>query len=254
MSRASSAPQAVPSPLTERELHRLLEAGSGRRMAIKLTRNRVSYISFEEVTPGGRLKLRVQRAFLAAPRKVLDSLARWMRTCRGRCPRAVGSFINSQAEADPRPRRRRKTRTAGRVYDLAGMMDEVNREYFRGRLAMHITWGRAVSPKRRVYQRQLGTCDRGRNLVTINPILDQGAVPRFFVAFVVFHEMLHAVEPADAGRGHYPEFRRVERMHPDYRRAERWQRRNLSLLMRPPGTGRGKQRQRPAGPAQGLLF
>ena len=91
-------------PLAEKELNRLLEARSGRRIVMKLTRNRVSYVSFEELIAGGRIKLRLQRAFLSAPRNVLDALARWMRTCRVRCPRAVGSFINAHAETDRAPR------------------------------------------------------------------------------------------------------------------------------------------------------
>jgi len=246
----------MPPPLIEKELHRLLETGSGRRIAMKLTRNRVGYVGFEELVAGGRIKLRLQRAFLAAPRKVLDALARWMRTCRGRCPRAVGNFINAHAETDPRAARRRpvRVRTAGRCHDLAGIMNEVNRECFRGRLSARITWGRAVKLNRKVYQRQLGSWDRERNLVTINPVLDQQAVPGFFVAFVVFHEMLHAVEPEGRGRDHDREFRRAERMHPDYRRAARWQRRNISLLMRPPSPRGSKRRKEPARPTQELLF
>ena len=61
-------------------------------------------------------------------------------------------------------------------------------------------------------------------------------MPRFFVEFVVFHELLHHVVPARrAGERleyHTPEFRRRERAHPDYRRAVRWETENLEALLR----------------------
>jgi hypothetical protein len=251
-------------PKTTRTYHQLLtflERESGRRLSLELNNNRVSYVSFEEVVPGGRVKVRLQRAFLSATEPVLRALARWIGSCRGRCPKSLNAFINSQAGKDPRPRRApARISTRGRVHDLEEIAAEVDREYFRGKLELAVTWGRAVR-RRRVHQRQLGTYDRERRLVTVSRVLDHAKVPRFFVAFVVFHEMLHAVQPDGEGRDHGPEFQAVERMHPDYRRAVLWQRRNLSLLMNPEGRrrrgrkrpGRGKDRDS-GGPVQGVLF
>jgi predicted metal-dependent hydrolase len=148
-------------------------------------------------------------------------------------------------------------RTAGRFHDLAEIAARVNREYFGDRLDLVVTWGRARTG-RRVRQRQLGSFDRERNLVTISPVLDQEEVPGFFVAYVVFHEMLHSVQSPDSGSDHDAEFRAVERMYPDFRRAEAWQRRNMGLLMNPGGRRRRRRKKRaPAATErdlQGLLF
>jgi hypothetical protein len=235
-----------------------LEAESGRRIEMHVNRNRVSYVSFQEVEPGGAVRLRLQRAFLRAPEEVLRSLGRWVGRCRGRCPAKVRSFISACAARDPTPPRPARIRTRGRHHDLAGIMSEVNRACFRGALRLRITWGPAIPTRRRVRQRQLGSCDRDGGLIRISRVLDQPEVPRFFVAFVVFHEMLHAVQPPGSRRDHGPDFVAVERMHPDYARAVRWQKRNLGLLMQP-----GRHRRtgpRPAspatksGPVQGVLF
>ena len=230
-----------------------LESESGRRIYLTLTRNRSSYVSFGETRPGGAVKLRLQRAFLGAPGEVLRPLARWVGRMRGACPAAVRRFIDAHVESDPRPRRRApvRIRTKGSFHDLAAMAAKVNRECFMGRLEIKVSWGRAGSIRRRVRQRQLGSYDRERNLVVISPILDQEDVPAFFVEFVIFHEMLHAVQPPGAKRDHDREFCRVERMHPCYRRAAVWQRRNLSILLNPPGTRR-RVAARPV--RQGLLF
>ncbi len=244
--------------LTFFQLQTCLERDSGRRIEMHLNHNRVSYVTFEEVVPGGRIRLRLQRAFLSAPEGVLQALARWIGACRGRCPKKVGEFISACAEQIPAARRPVRIQTRGHHHDLSEILAEVNRDYFRGQMRLGMTWGRAVSMNRRVHQRQLGAYDRSRDLVTISRVLDQEEVPRFFVAFVVFHEMLHAVQPAGSERDHGPEFTSVERMHPDYYRAVRWQRRNLAILMQP-----GKRRKprtkptrppEPAGPVQGLLF
>jgi hypothetical protein len=53
------------------------------------------------------------------------------------------------------------------------------------------------------------------------------------VAFIVYHEMLHALQPGDCRRWHGREFHAAERRHPDYRRARAWERRNLEVLMSP---------------------
>ena len=68
-------------------------------------------------------------------------------------------------------------------------------------------------------------------------------VPRWFVRFVLFHELLHAALGAErdsAGRRlhHGPRFRAIERAHPDHERALRWERRHLGALLRSARGGR----------------
>ena len=66
-----------------------------------------------------------------------------------------------------------------------------------------------------------GSWDFRAKLVRIHPALDAADVPEFFVTFVIYHELLHAVLdplPTPSGRRciHTAEFRRREKLHPDY--------------------------------------
>ncbi len=55
--------------------------------------------------------------------------------------------------------------------------------------------------------------------IRIHPLLDDSRVPRTFVEYIVFHEMLHAVVPSDRSSGRrydHPEaFRVLERSFPN---------------------------------------
>jgi hypothetical protein len=232
--------------LAAEELRRHLESASGRHVEVKLTCNLRRFVSFR-VDPQGRVKARVQEAFLDAPEAVLEALGRWMGKGRGRCPEMVREFIRSAPvrEVEPRPVRAAELRTAGCFHDLAVVYARVNREFFAGAVTAPISWGRLARPGRRVCHRRLGAYNRRRGLITINPALDQAGVPEFFVAFVVYHEMLHALQPAGTRRWHDREFHDAERRHPHWRRAREWERRNLSLLMRPL---RGQSRHPAAAP------
>jgi hypothetical protein len=73
--------------------------------------------------------------------------------------------------------------------------------------------------------------------VRIHPVLDQPAVPVWFVRYVLFHELLHAVLPPRRGRGsrwihHGAEFRRRERDYADYARAIAWEDAHMPALIR----------------------
>ena len=103
----------------------------------------------------------------------------------------------------------------------------VNEEYFEGRVSLSITWG-TQSHRRIVKKRRLGSYDRDKNMIRISPILDRRTVPRYFVEFVVYHEMLHADIEIYKGRNgrrliHTKEFRKREKLFKHYERAIAWE-------------------------------
>ena len=74
-------------------------------------------------------------------------------------------------------------------------------------------------------------------MIRIHPLLDQPFVPRWFLEYVLYHEMLHSVVPDEtnsAGRRriHTAEFYRRERAFPRYRRARQWEDENLARFLR----------------------
>ena len=83
---------------------------------------------------------------------------------------------------------------------------------------------------------RLGTYSFDERLIRVHPKLDEAWVPHFFVRFIVFHEMLHHVEPARETRSrtefHTPAFRARERAYPEYERSIAWERANLRQLLR----------------------
>jgi hypothetical protein len=98
------------------------------------------------------------------------------------------------------------------------------------RPALH--WAPTVS------RRRLGHYIRARDLVCLNPLLDDPRVPEFLVEFVLYHELLHKKHGTRPGEGrrhsHTPEFRADERRHPAFDLAENLLSR-LDDLLKSPG-------------------
>ena len=98
------------------------------------------------------------------------------------------------------------------------------------------SWGRRARSRSRRSLR-LGSFEPETRVVRVHPVLDQEAVPAWFVRFVLKHEILHAVIDTyrdGAGRWvhHGWEFRERESSWPEYKAALRWERRNLARLIR----------------------
>lgn len=140
------------------------------------------------------------------------------------------------------PPRRRGLDLHGRWFDLLELRDEINRCYFAGALAVEITWGRErPAPARRRRRRpqrrtiQLGSYTASQNLVRIHRALDRPDVPRYVVAAIVHHEMLHAAIPPVVQDGrravHTAEFRRRERQFEHHAAAESWIRQHVVRLI-----------------------
>src|SRR5438045_4886410 len=112
----------------------------------------------------------------------------------------------------------------GRYFDLRGMFEKLNARHFGNRLRGYkVVWGR----KRRERPREyfiFGTIQEEDRVIRINPWLDQRFVPIWFLEYVLYHEMLHAVVPDRMGEDgrrcvHTHEFNRRERMFRFYKRA-----------------------------------
>ena len=117
--------------------------------------------------------------------------------------------------------RKRLTPPAGGSYDLDAMFDALNREYFGGALAKpRLGWSERRS------RRLLGHYDHAHDTIVVSRLLDSRTVPRFVVEYVLFHEMLHLKHPVEYRSGrrcvHGPEFKREERLFPQYDEANRY--------------------------------
>lgn len=124
--------------------------------------------------------------------------------------------------------------TEGEAHDLSKILEDV-----RGSVGEHdvddvaITWGRRGRGRRSI---RFGSFDFDRRLIRIHPALDADWVPRFFVEFVVYHELMHAICPPDVSQTgrriiHTAEFREREAAFPRYDEAMRWEAANLRRLL-----------------------
>lgn len=192
-------------------------------VSVVLTRNRVSMITVEFV-PDGPVKVRMHEQFQSAPAGVIHALRVYVRTRRRDAWRRVAAFAQEICPGPAASRPRQRLRTTGRVYNLREIRDEVNREFFSGRVSCGIGWGRGRRARRRHVQSRsirFGSWNAAGRTVRVHPALDDERVPREFVRYIVFHEMLHAVVPSRRSEtrryDHPPEFRALERTFPDWR-------------------------------------
>lgn len=143
-----------------------------------------------------------------------------------------------QRHQPPRSQRTPHRRTAGEHHDLEALLAQVQADAFAVPVAATITWGRRGRRPRRARQRSLRFGSRDETgLVRVHPVLDHASVPAWFVRYVIFHELLHAVHrpetsPSGRRRVHPPAFRAAERAHADHDRATVWQAAHLDRLIR----------------------
>lgn len=202
--------------------------------------NRSTMVSFRRERSA--LHYRVHHMFLDAPGEVVGALAAFAGTPRGGAARRrdagsrIDAFVRRNRARIAVPRADR-LEPRGRVHDLQAIFDRLNDEHFEGRIEARIGWGAARGGRRRRTVKT-GVYVQDARLIRIHRTLDRPQVPEFYVAAVVFHEMLHQAVPAREVGGrrvvHGAEFRRRERAYPDHGRAKAWEEKNLSLLLSSP--------------------
>jgi hypothetical protein len=211
------------------------------RVRLTVHDNRSTMVSFRR-NPG-EIHYRVHHMFLEAPSDVVRALAAFAGPRRGAAARRreagtrIDAFVRHNRARIAVPRADRLL-TRGRIHDLQSIFDRVNAEHFGGTIEARIGWG-SVRLGRRRRTVKTGVYVQDARIIRIHPTLDRREVPEFYVATVVFHEMLHQAVPAREVNGrrivHGAEFRRRERAYPDYARARAWEERHLSLLLSSPG-------------------
>jgi hypothetical protein len=185
----------------------------------------------------GMYTLRMHHMFVDAPPVVLRAVARYAENQDHEASKLLRRFIDANDDkvrqrTDPRPV---ALDVEGKYHNLQEIFDELNEHYFRGRIQARITWGPRTSRKRGRESIRLGTYTVEDALIRIHPVLDAADVPRYFVAWVVYHEMLHEIHdmPVVDGRRtyHTREFREAEAQFDQYAEAVMWERANVHRLL-----------------------
>ncbi len=220
-------------------LHRELMSRTGMRLRLRVTNNCSTIMSVKHDVTGAAARVSLHYMFLDASPEVKAALVQWIKRPRAKRPgELLDAFIRQQGGLI-RPAQPRTVRvcTRGAHHNLAELFAEVNRAHFDDTVKARITWGNMPKTARRRSIRFGTHCIR-QNLIRIHPLLDQAFVPRYFVRYIVFHEMLHAhlgISETPSGRRsiHPPRFKRIEKAYPDYARAVAWleDSRNLRRLL-----------------------
>jgi hypothetical protein len=214
-----------------------LSAALGRPIAVRLTRNRKRLLSVR-VDRRGRRTLRAHCALAAADDHDLRVIASWIDDAPGSssAARTLFSRFRERVDAVSSLRAGRAPRVSsapGRHHDLNDILREMKACFFPELDPVYIAWSGREGRARR---RRLGSWSPRERLVRIHSVLDDPAVPRYFIAHVVHHELCHAaidppLTPTGRRRVHGHDFRRLEATFPDLDRAREWERRNARLLL-----------------------
>lgn len=232
----SGRPEIFVHEGARQSLERRLTQAALKPVVLSITDNRRSMLAFS--SKGGVVYARLHHMFLDAPASVQESLIRFVARGDREASDIVGRYIdhNGHRIRASRPFLRPLV-TDGRAHDLLAIFETLNDKYFGGTVDALITWGKAGRP--RTAQRRsvkLGSYSAVERLIRIHPVLDQAWVPRYFVTFIVYHEMLHHVIPADMARGrrllHPPAFVEREALFRDYDRALAWERAHIRRMLR----------------------
>lgn len=230
-----SRPQIFVHEGARQTLERRLRSAFPGPVLLAVTDNRHSMVSYAR--KGGILRARLHMMFLDAPASVQEALVRYMVRGDRVASQVVGRFIDANGH------RIRATRpvltplvTKGQHHDLLSLFHDVNSKYFGGNVDALISWGRAAHVRRPRSTIKLGSYSAVERLIRVHPNLDRAWVPRYFVQFIVYHEMLHHVMPSSRGAGrallHPPEFREREQQFRHYERAIQWERAHIGRILR----------------------
>ena len=240
VSRAAE-PRAAPLSRQEalakaRELGRRIADALGPELKVLLSvhDNRSTMVSFRRQPP--LLKVRVHHMFLDAPDHVVAAIAAYA----GKGAREAGQVLDDYIAARQEhiralPRKPAALEPRGECFDLQAIFEDLNHRFFQGGIRARIGWGRQTGRRRRKTIR-LGVYDHKAREIRLHPALDRPDVPRYFVEYIVFHEMLHQLFPSDRHTGrhvHHPRaFRDRERAFPRYEAALAWEKQHLHQLLR----------------------
>ena len=181
-----------------------------------------------------RMAIRLSDIFVDAPAEVYRSLAfilfakLYRKTIDEFYYRNYRTFIladdiqeRARLARNERSRRVRIAGPRGRYFDLEGLFQRLNYEYFGGMLIQpRLSW----SAKKSRYV--LGRYDATHNVIFISRIFDAQDIPPYVVEYVLFHEMLHLKHRsrihASRMMVHTPEFKAEEKTFRDYEKAKLW--------------------------------
>jgi hypothetical protein len=235
--RTRTAPPAAFDRDANEQLEAALRTALALPVRVTLTDNRRTMISLERSPQ--RMHVRLHHMFAAADASTLQALGSYLASADRQAAQLIGQFIE-QHRGSIRGRTVRPVQLSavGLHHNLNDIYRDVNAHYFASRVEAKISWSRDQQLRARRHRPRsikLGSYTARDKLIRVHPALDAEFVPRFFVEYIVYHEMLHHVlPPRRSGKRrslHGPEFQARERDFEQFDLALLWERENLDRLL-----------------------
>ena len=232
----SELPPARPAVMFERigqarRLHLELEARLG-GLDLVITDNRRRMVSARARKL--RQEIRLHHMFLGCEAPIVEDLCAFVQG-DDEARERIRRYIQDNREEIRHELAREQLRTLGRFHDLEWILESA-----RGLLEdpeledIAITWGRMGRGKRSI---RFGSYDFDQRLIRVHPALDRRWVPTYFLEYIAYHELLHALYPpeVDASGGrrsvHTEAFCAMEERFPRYEDAIAWESANIKRLL-----------------------
>ena len=221
----------------ERRIRAHLASGS---VEVALTDNRYTMISVRREGDRGvpRYRVRLHFMFVDGGPSITRALAHYIARNDRSASRTLGEFIdgNQHRVRGVRPRLPAASlQTRGQYHDLAEIFASLNERYFQNTIDARISWGQKTGKPRRRNSIKMGSYSVEDRLIRIHRSLDREFVPRFFIEWIVYHEMLHQVHGVVIKNGrrqfHSREFLADEARFEHYTCARIWEREHLDALL-----------------------
>jgi hypothetical protein len=182
--------------------------------------------------------LRMHQMFATAPPAVLRAVAQYAQTQDRQAAGLLRRYIDHN-DHQIRPQMEPRAQVIdvqGAHHNLQTIFDALNAQYFGGAIEARITWGPRTRRRSGRESIKLGSYSGGGRADPHPPgARRQPTCREFFLAWIIYHEMLHEVHdmPIVDGRRvyHTPEFRRAEARFEHYAEAVLWERTQVHKLL-----------------------
>jgi hypothetical protein len=219
--------------MNEMKLRRYLRKHSKKRISLTLTDNGKSIMTASYPSED-MVNLTLHGMFLDAPFTVLRALARFVKKPDLKKQKDLSKLFHSNGLNITKKTKLKKyarLKHQGKCFNLKDIYDKINQRYFKNRVKAFITWGNENSKKRR-YSISYGSYNWDSRIIRIHKTLDRYSIPKFFIEYIVYHEMLHVdIGLKRDGRGkrkaHSKEFQEREKEFLHYQKAVMWEKKNL---------------------------
>mgnify|MGYP000574537358 CR=1 FL=1 len=212
---------------------------SSATFSVIITDNRSTMISVKQIAKNHSYNIRIHHLFSDAPEHILKDIIEYS------TQDDKAAFVRLQDYVESNDGRIRNAEikspklsinVTGQHYDLQHSFDRLNQQYFNNHINARITWGRRSTTKGGRRSIRLGSYAFVDKLIRIHPGLDQHWIPQYFIEWVIYHEMLHALHDVIEKHGrkeyHSLEFREDEKKYACYDAAREFENRYLPALLR----------------------